>query len=861
MTTGYQPNPALEWALRRLFAAIEVAPNWASSIREAAQRGRVVYVLRNLSFVDFLALDHMTKLHGLPEVGFANDLGLFLLEPLGRGWLSALRRRIQPVDDSAELARIVRAGSSAALFLRRPSSVLSGHRRGAEEGDSFLAALLNLQAQSATPILLVPQAFSWSRRPSSHEGSLADAVFGSQEWPGKMRTLAQFTANYRDVTLRSAAPFDLQAFQTEHADLPQPAQVRRLTYALLRRLERERRLVADTTEKPRDRLRENVLRSPRLQAVIREMAGPGDASASAVTGRARSLLGSLESAPNRASLHVMNGVFETTIARMYPHIEVDANGVTELRECAKRGVLVLLPTHRSHVDYILMTRVCLEGGLPIPRVAAGDNLNFFPLGAILRRGGAFFIRRKFAGDRLYAAVVDAYLRRLLRDGNCLEFYLEGGRSRTGKLIAPKLGLLSMVVDAALATTERKIYFCPVSIAYDRMVEADAIQREVSGGDKAKESVSGLGRAAQKVFGRYGTASVQFATPFTLEDIGHATHAPLTDVARRALIERLAYRTLREMNRVTAVTPGSLVAAALLTTSASELTHAELIASCTSIRNLLDQRGARLGAPLIRGGGSAHTALTQAIELFEASSYIERVPSGARSYWPFAIAWRQRSENDARQTDSYRIRINGRIGLDYAKNSLVHFFVEQALIATAFGATQALQLHELHTRAESLSDLFEYEFSFRNDANYNHVFEFTLNGMVKCGELERVGDTIQMTANAAVGFYRALLVTFVEGYQVAARSLRDLLRADLSEAELIRRALVLGNRMYATGAITRPEAVSKSILGCAFESFVAQGYLRLNENQFSLTDSYRSATTVATVEAKLTYFLTSTTNVQ
>ena len=154
----------------------------------------------------------------------------------------------------------------------------------------------------------------------------------------------------------------------------------------------------------------------------------------------------------------------------------------------------------------------------MPLIAAGDNLDFFPMGPSLRRAGAFFIRRSFSGDRLYAAVVDAYVRRLIKDGQPLEFFLEGGRSRTGKLLPPKLGLLSIVVDAALTNPTPTTWFCPVSIGYERFVEEKAFAREVSGGEKAKEDVRGLVRSIDVMVGRYGRLSVQFGKPMTVGDV-------------------------------------------------------------------------------------------------------------------------------------------------------------------------------------------------------------------------------------------------------------------------------------------------------------------------------------------------------
>src|SRR5580693_3544882 len=515
---SYDPNPLLAWLYHRFFESIEVDESWTRAVRDADARGTVVYVLRNLSLVDFFALDYLTKRHHLPQVRFANDLGLWVLEPMTRGWLSAMRPRTAP-GDATDLVRVVSGGASAALFLKRRPQLLASGSRGRTSGDHLIRALFDVQRRSPGRVLLMPQVFVWSRSPGSGGGSLSDAVFGPAEWPGNVRSTAQFLANWRHATLRAGEPIDLAEFlDREGRSAGDDVLVRRLTYSLLRRLERERRAIVGPTRKPADRLREDVIRSPKLQKVIADMAGEGAAEREVMTARALALL----------------------------------------RQAAKEGTLVLLPSHKSHMDYVLLAWILYRHKLPMPVIAAGDNLNFLPVGPILRRAGAFFIRRKFSGDRLYSAVVDAYVRRLLKEGSPLEFFLEGGRSRTGKLLPPKLGLLSLVVDAALGVPTRTTWFCPISIGYERFVEEKAFVRELSGGEKQKEDVGGLVRSIDAMVGRYGRLSVQFGKPLTLDDLLREIDAnarsqdlaAMTPPRRRAVITRLAYRVMYDITAVT-----------------------------------------------------------------------------------------------------------------------------------------------------------------------------------------------------------------------------------------------------------------------------------------------------------------------
>ena len=880
---SYEPNAALAWVYRRFFEHIEVDQTWAGRVREADARGTVVYVLRNLSFVDFLALDYLTKQLGLPQVRFANDLGLWVLEPMGRGWLTALAPRTES-DDNDRLRRAIEDGHSAALFLKRPATMLEpppGMRgrggamrmlpsRGKAEGDAYLRTILEAQRAKKTPILLVPQVFVWSRHPDETKKNALDVLLGSREWPGKIRTVGQFLMNFRHVTLRAGEPVDVQAFieqETKSAEGAPPSDdvlVRRLTYTLLRRLERERHSVLGPRKKPPDRLRDQVVRSPRLQKVIRDMAGEGKTEQRVLTFRALSMLREMEAEVDPNAMRALEAMFDQTVARMYSGFEIDEEGLERLRQVVKDGTLILLPSHKSHVDYIVLTRILNRANMPVPLVAAGDNLSFFPLGPILRRGGAFFIRRSFKGDRLYGAVVDAYMRRLLKDRFALEFFLEGGRSRTGKLLSPKLGLLSIVVDAVLGAEDdsgRSVHFCPISIGYERLVEERAYVRELTGGEKKKEDVRGLLGAAESALGRYGKLNVQFGELMTvdgvLKEMG-ASSRPDTPAKRRALVTRLAYRVMNEINRVTAVTPSALVATALLTHDQRGLSHADLMKSCERLASLLAGQGARFTPSAL----VTHTPLTlraegirEACQLFFRAGHVEAhrpgVPVGddahATGPGPDAV---------------YVVPDVARLSLDIAKNLVVHFFVSRAMIATPLAAkstpAEGLTHERLQERVLWLSRLFKYEFQFRADAMFETIFHETLEAMKHEGEIAAEGNGLVL-ASSGEGRERALLHArmvrnFVEGYFVAARTLAVLLKGPLSAKDVQKRAMVTGERMFLAGEIASREAVNRPVIENALLAFGDQGYIGRDDGKLALQESYASADAVRTIEARVAGYL-------
>jgi glycerol-3-phosphate O-acyltransferase len=849
---AYEPNPLVAWMYRRFFEHIEVDEAWIRAVREADARGTVVYVLRNLSPVDFVALDYLTKRHGLPRIRFANDLGLWILEPIGGGWLSALKPR-RPAGDVEHLEQVVSTGSSAALFLKRRPQMLAGSSRGRREGDHLIRALFEVQRRSPGRVLLVPQVFVWSRSAGTRGGRLADAVFGPSEWPGSVRSIGQFLANWRHATLRSGEPVDLAEFlDREGGEAGDDVLVRRLTYTLLRRLERERRAILGPTRKPNDRQRDDIIRSPKLQKVIADMAGEGAAERQVMTARAVAMLREMQSAHDMTAIAALDQLVQQAATRMFSAVEVDEQGIERLRELGKEGTLVMLPSHKSHMDYVLLAWIFYRHKLPMPAIAAGDNLNFLPLGPILRRAGAFFIRRKFSGDRLYSAVVDAYVRRLLKDGMGLEFFLEGGRSRTGKLLPPKLGLLSLVVDAALGVPTRTTWFCPISVGYERFVEEKAFVREMTGGEKQKESVRGLVKSVDALVGRYGRLSVQFGKPLSLadvlRDVDEAAQerdlASMTPPRRRALITRLAYRVMNEIDAVTAVTAGSLVATALLAHDKRGLPHANLVGTCQRLARTLRGLGARFSPSLVPDGNGSIpvTALDEAVELFVRAGHVE----------PHRVG------DDV----IYVVPAEARLSLDLAKNLIVHHFAPRALIATAIRALPGppLAYTAVRDRVLWMSRLLKYEFAFRADAPFETIFDEEIAALEREGEVARVvlkpsegpaalaprGDE----GGEQVELYAHIIDSTIEGYRIAARGLSALLRGPMASKDLVKRAMTGGERMFLAGEIGRREAVSRPLLENAYASFVDQGYLARADNKLALNESYATASAVATIESRI-----------
>jgi glycerol-3-phosphate O-acyltransferase len=460
-----------------------------------------------------------------------------------------------------------------------------------------------------------------------------------------------------------------------------------------------------------------------------------------------------------------------------------------------------------------------------PLIAAGDNLSFWPLGPILRRGGGFFIRRSFKGRKLYAVLVDAYIRKLLVEGFHIEFFLEGGRSRTGKLLPPKFGLLTMIVDAALALPGRKIQFVPVSIGYERIIEGRSYVDEASGGEKQKENLGQLLKTPKILRSRYGRLYVQFGEILDFDgalseivaerrDEVPEARPDLRPPERRALIQRIAHRVVYETNRVTVVTPAALLASTLLGHRKRGMAHEALMTRARMMTRTLERMGARFANSLLDDNGKLREGtMVEATRLFIDGKLITRDGEGEDAI--------------------YGVPDERRMALEYYKNNVLHFFVPSALISAAIvaGGGEPTGVEKLRHRVRQLSRLFKYEFMYRADATFDEIFDDALAEMLRAGELERLADRIRPVdgeGSEMIVFYAEMIRTYFESYRLAVRGATMVLDRSVSRKEWVKKTLATGRRMYLEGEIELHESLSKLRLDNAVRSLKDLGLVRFLE---------------------------------
>jgi glycerol-3-phosphate O-acyltransferase len=522
-----------------------------------------------------------------------------------------------------------------------------------------------------------------------------------------------------------------------------------------------------------------------------------------------------------------------------------------VKRAAAGAPVVLCPSHKSHIDYLVLSFLLYEHGMTPPHVAAGINLCFWPFGAIARRGGAFFIRRKVKGDRIYTAVLRAYVKHLLRDRFPQEFYVEGGRSRTGKLLPPKTGLVSMEVDAWLDGAADDVLFVPVAIDYEKLIEASSYVRELSGAEKQKESLRGLLGAATVLFRQYERLYVQFEAPISLRQVaserlgaGAATLAvddawggeaeragalargDASGDAKRALVQAVTNRIAYAISRAVTITPIGLVAATLLSHARRGMTAGEVAQRIELLRRMAAEGGARFGRDLA------------------AAPADPRQPGAiADAVRRLALAGLVRIEVAAGDT-IYLVPDEKRPVLDYHRNAVIHRFVGPALVAAAIGPGGEVPILVARKRALWLSRLLKLEFMYEAGTAPDEAFQQNLAFLAGIGAVIREGDHLGPGANPdLLAFLSDFVRAYFEAYRLAATTALSVLTpADSTSAPapdrraLVREALERGRAAFLSGQIHAREALSKATLENALEWLVTQGIIVEDDGKLRLPDA-------------------------
>jgi len=520
----------------------------------------VCYVTERYGLSDTLILEQACREAGLPEP----------LRPFTFGGLNKQR---------AMFALSRRDG----WFFRKP--------RSRTHSETLALLLETVRANPDLDVQLIPVSILVGRAPDRQTGWFR--VLFSENWVvvGRFRRLLSILLNGRGTIIQFAAPVSLRQFLSDNQDAPNA--LRKLSRVLRVHFNRVRAAVIGPDLSHRRTLINAVLDAEPVRNAIAASASKESITTDQARARAQKFAWEIAADLSHPVVRSVSFFLTGFWNKIYDGVQM--HHFDKLRAIAPGHEIIYVPCHRSHIDYLLLSYLLYRNGLVVPHIAAGVNLNLPIIGPILRRGGAFFMRRSFKGNALYSAVFTEYVRQLFAHGIALEYFIEGGRSRTGRLLAPRGGMLAMTLKSFVRESRRPVVFQPIYIGYEKLIEGASYIGELSGQAKQKESLFGLLRSFNILRNRYGKVAVNFAEPILLTDLLTEVEPNWQDAIRREddkpewlnpAIDALAERIQVNINRAADVNPINLLALALLSAPKHAMAESDLIAQIDLCRALL-----------------------------------------------------------------------------------------------------------------------------------------------------------------------------------------------------------------------------------------------------------------------------------
>ncbi len=765
---------AWHWSVRKtlsLWVRVTIKPDDAAAAIAASLRP-VCYVLEREAQADLAVLSMVCAKEGLPRP----------------------ERRLLIGERRADRAY---------FELLRPAGLFS--TRHALRAPIYLKQLV--QAAASHPqfdIDLVPVAIFWGRAPHK-EASLWRLLF-AENWVlvGRFRKLLNVLVNGRNTLVHFGDPVRLRDALQD--GMNEQRGVRRLLRNLRSTLRAQRASTIGPDLSHRRTLVAQLLKTAEVRGVVRrEMQARGSPRRVALLA-ARKYAVEIAANYSQSFVRFMSALLGWLWNRLFDG--VDFEHVEKLNEIGDGVEIIYVPCHRSHMDYLLLSYVIYRKGFAVPHVAAGINLNLPVIGRLLRKGGAFFLRRTFKGDALYAAVFANYLGIMMARGHPLEYFIEGGRSRTGRLLSPRTGMLSMSVRAYLRNPRRPVVFMPVYFGYERIVEGRTYIGELSGQPKEKESVIGLIKAVVAVLrSKLGKVHVNLGEPISLDALLYRHDPNWRDAARQGEESRaawlsgavgdLATRINIEINAAAAVTPVNLVAMAILATPRQALAEADLARQLELYQRLL--REAPYG-PLV-------TITTDGGE--QMIRYAESMGMLQRQKHALGDIMRMNAENAVLAT--------------YYRNNILHLFAMPSLLACCFVSNAAMRTADIHRLVWRVYPYIAAELFLRWDETaVQAVADELLETFARLNLLKANAERSEWRRPASTSLEAIRLsvlaqatIQTVERYYLAIALLLQAGSGTMTQVALEQRCHLMAQRMSVLYGLNSPEFFDKSL----FRNFI------------------------------------------
>ncbi|MFC6052903.1 glycerol-3-phosphate 1-O-acyltransferase [Acinetobacter sp. Ac_877] len=671
---------------------------------------------------------------------------------------------------------------------------------------------------------LVPVTLLWGRSPDKEDSLLKLLMTDTWSTPGTVKQLVNIGMHGRQSYLEFHEPQSLRKL-IEFAKVTHP-NISPATYilnTLNNYLDNQREIVLGPDLSDRRNVMHSLIKSPDVQDAIRRESIRSKISLLEAERRAVGCLNEIVSDYSHSTVRFAFMALTRLWTQLYDG--VDVHNFSTVRELAKDYEIIYTPCHRSHIDYLLLSYVIYQRGLMVPYIAAGDNLNMPFVGQILRGGGAFFIRRSFRGNGLYTTVFKEYLYSILSRNTPLEYFIEGGRSRTGRILPPKTGMLAMTVHSHLRGRSKPIVFIPTYIGYERLMEGSTYVGEMNGKAKESESIMGIIKTLRKIEKVFGKVHVNFGEPVFLDDMLKQHHAENVTVTKNddaipdevsQAVNSSANAILENINRAAVINPVSLLSLILLATPKHTLDEEICVKQIDTYRNLL-----------------------------ASLPYDERIqvtPLSGKEIIAYGLKLKLIKRVNHVLGDIIAIEEGQGVLLTYFRNNILHAFVLPSLIAALVNHNGSIAPKDLCNVIKTLYPFLKAELFLKwNEDEIQAPTEAYIDALLNAKLISKDadGNLISPAPNTEDHNQLVVLATPVmqslERYYMTLSLITQRGSGNISTRQVEELSHLVGQRLSVLYEFNSPEFFDKALFQSFIKVLTQKGYISTNENNAIVFD--------------------------
>lgn len=802
----YDEQNFMQFRLAKTFLSrVSMADEYIEPLKKLADEGVVVYALNQRSELNSLILYELFKRKEIPIPVYCHGMNMSFWHPLPQMlkffWSSFLRRLGREnkawQGKLAYIKKTVQKKKSIVIHLGESEFIEN------KSAESAMTTLLDLQQEVDFPIFVVPVLVSYGRRREKEEESIVNILFGQTEHTGALRRFITFARYASNAFVIPAEPVKLSEYLQTTKSVSPESMVHELRGELIDRIDKEKTAIVGPALKSREELIGMVLSDESIKKFITEYAEKEKKDKIKIKKEARRYLYEIAADYSDTFIAIWKKVLSWLWNDIYDGLSIDKEGLTRIRNISKTMPFVIIPCHRSHIDYLLIHYVFYTNNIQLPFIAAGSNLSFFPMGYIFRKSGAFFLRRSFRGNKVYSEVFSKYLATLLKEGLPLEFFIEGGRSRTGKMVVPKYGLLSMVIQAYQEKYCDNFSAIPVYIGYDRVIEEKSYLKELAGESKTPENTAEIIKTSKVLTKRYGRVYVNIGEPLVMKDYLASQEKPIEQMSleeRQSLYRKIGYELVLEINKVAVVTPFSLVAAVILSHDRRGMSHNELLEILNEFYEYLSTKKVKFAETFAH----REKAINDAVNMFVQQGFISKIEA-------------EEDEDEEMQEVVYSLKEEKRLNLEYYKNNILHFFIPLCFVATSMikSNEDLISLQRIMGDFSFLKKLLWNEFIFdehrddTDEVNEAITYLYERKMITFLEKDDQVFIEIKGKGTKKLKPFADLIHNYLESSWIVIRSGLYLKKNPLNKRDWLKKIMALGDRMYRKGEVLRKEALSQA----------------------------------------------------